>query len=85
MAVVAAVYMRVFLPDSVVGDGLTAPFMSKEKPDLTKLDGESTRNGMQIFKSMPSLKDMVSLLKTRSVYFISFFLPFVFVSLNEIF
>ncbi|KAG6699527.1 hypothetical protein I3842_08G071100 [Carya illinoinensis] len=60
--------MRVFLPDSVVGGGLTAPFISNEKPELTKPDGESTRNGMQLFKSMPSLEDMVSLLKTSSTF-----------------
>ncbi|XP_018851767.1 hippocampus abundant transcript-like protein 1 isoform X3 [Juglans regia] len=68
VAVVAAVYMRVFLPDSVVGHGLTASLISKEKPDLTKPDGESTRNGTQLFKSMPSLEDMVSLLKTSSTF-----------------
>lgn len=71
MAVVGAVYTRVFLPDSVVDDGLSAPIISEEKLYITKPDGESTRNSKstQLFKRMPSLEDMVCLLKTRSVNF----------------
>lgn len=71
MAVVAAVYTRVFLPDSIVKDGLSVPIISEEKLYITKPDGESTRNGnsTQLFKRMPSLEDMVCLLKTRYANF----------------
>lgn len=71
MAVVAAVYTRVFLPGSIADDGLSAPIISEEKLYITKPDGESTRNGnsTQLFKRMPSLEDMVCLLKTRYANF----------------
>lgn len=70
VAVVGAVYTRVFLPDSVVDDGLSAPIISEEKLYITKPDGESTRNSKstQLFKRMPSLEDMVCLLKTSSTF-----------------
>ncbi|XP_062164858.1 uncharacterized protein LOC133871418 isoform X3 [Alnus glutinosa] len=70
VAVVAAVYTRVFLPDSIVKDGLSVPIISEEKLYITKPDGESTRNGnsTQLFKRMPSLEDMVCLLKASSTF-----------------
>jgi hypothetical protein len=76
VAVIAAVYMKVFLPDSILDDALTVPIISEEKLYITKPDGEPTKNsnGTQIFKRMPSLDDMVCLLKTRSVNFNFLFL-----------
>ncbi|XP_059459637.1 uncharacterized protein LOC132189121 [Corylus avellana] len=70
VAVIAAVYMKVFLPDSILDDALTVPIISEEKLYITKPDGEPTRNsnGTQIFKRMPSLDDMVCLLKTSSTF-----------------
>lgn len=60
-------YMRVFLPDSIVDNTLSAPILSKEKLNVTKSDGDSTRKTVQVFKTMPSFEDMLSLLKIRSV------------------
>ncbi|KAG6648372.1 hippocampus abundant transcript-like protein 1 isoform X1 [Carya illinoinensis] len=68
VAMIAAVYMRVFLPDSVVEDGLSAPILSKDKLHITKSDGESNRNGTLVLKRMPSWEDMVSLLNTSSTF-----------------
>ncbi|KAE8057312.1 hypothetical protein FH972_014013 [Carpinus fangiana] len=70
VAVIAAVYMKVFLPDSILDDALTVPIISEEKLYITKPDGEPTKNsnGTQIFKRMPSLDDMVCLLKTSSTF-----------------
>ncbi len=67
MAGLATVYMRVFLPDSIVDNTLSAPILSKEKLNVTKSDGDSTRKTVQVFKTMPSFEDMLSLLKIRSV------------------
>lgn len=70
VAVVAAVYMRVFLPDSIVDNDLSTPILSEKKLRITKQDGESTRNtdSTQLFKRMPSLEDMVYLLKTSTTF-----------------
>jgi hypothetical protein len=67
VAGLATVYMRVFLPDSIVDNTLSAPILSKEKLNVTKSDGDSTRKTVQVFKTMPSFEDMLSLLKIRSV------------------
>ena len=65
----AAVYMRIFLPDSIADDALSVPILSKEKLNVvkSKSDGDSVPKTVQIFKPMPSFEDMLSLLKTRSV------------------
>ena len=65
----AAVYMRIFLPDSIADDALSVPILSKEKLNVvkSKSDGDSAPKTLQIFKPMPSFEDMLSLLKTRSV------------------
>lgn len=69
MAVIAAVYMRIFLPDSMADDALSVPILSKEKLDVvkSKSDGDSAPKTLQIFKPMTSFEDMLTLLKTRSV------------------
>ncbi|KAH7523462.1 hypothetical protein FEM48_Zijuj06G0013800 [Ziziphus jujuba var. spinosa] len=67
VALVAAVYMRVFLPDSIIDANLSAPIMTKEKLHVAESDKKPTRK-MQIFKTMPSFDDMVALLKTSPTF-----------------
>lgn len=65
VAAVAAVYMKLFLPDSVIKDGVLDRAILEQKPCVIHLDGESAQDS-PVFKSMPSLDDMLSLLQTRS-------------------
>ncbi|KAK4600095.1 hypothetical protein RGQ29_009956 [Quercus rubra] len=70
VAVMAAVYMRIFLPDSIADDALSVPILSKQKLNVvkSKSDGDSAPKTLQIFKPMPSFEDMLSLLKTSSTF-----------------
>ncbi|OWM70630.1 hypothetical protein CDL15_Pgr014303 [Punica granatum] len=64
VAVAALLYMRVFLPDSAVDNELSAPIVA----NVGKLgDGDSTRSS-QIFKTVPSLEDMVALVKSSLTF-----------------
>lgn len=65
VAIMALVYMRIFLQDSIVDGNLSTPILSsgKIKADAT---GNSSKS-VQIFKTMPSLEDMLCLLKSRLV------------------
>lgn len=73
MAIVAVVYMRVFLQDSIIDQKLTAPIISKGKGKIdADCPNEISRKEMQIFKTMPSLEDMLCLLKSRLVGFFFF-------------
>lgn len=75
MSIVSTVYMRVFLPDSVIDDNLSAPIMSNGKANVTQPSDCSAKK-MEVFKTMPSLEDMLALLKSRSVNFsLLLFLP----------
>lgn len=66
MAIVSTVYMRLFLPDSVIHDNLSTPIMSNEKVNVTQpIEGSPKK--MEVFKTMPSLGDVLTLLKSRSV------------------
>ncbi|KAE8731407.1 Major facilitator superfamily protein isoform 2 [Hibiscus syriacus] len=68
MAMLAAVYMRVFLPDSIVNDNLSIPIMSEGKlKGIVNQDVESDKK-VQTFKTMPSIEDMQALLKTSSTF-----------------
>ncbi|KAK8705714.1 hypothetical protein V6N13_049308 [Hibiscus sabdariffa] len=68
MAMLAAVYMRVFLPDSVVNDNLYTPIMSEGRlKGIVNQDEESDKK-VQMFKTMPSMEDMLALLKTSSTF-----------------
>ena len=66
----AAVYMRIFLKESLPDlddddhdeDGLTHPIL-KERPDVEK-HGETSRK-TRISKKLPTLGDLVCLLKNR--------------------
>ena len=66
-AVAAVVYMRVFLPDSIIDDNLTVPIMSKAKLNAADDSDRGSNKKEQLFNSMPSPGDMVALLKTRFV------------------
>ncbi|KAK8512589.1 hypothetical protein V6N12_075161 [Hibiscus sabdariffa] len=68
MAMLAAVYMRVFLPDSVANDNLSTPILSEGKlKGVVNQDVESNKK-VQMFKPMPSLEDMLALLKTSVTF-----------------
>ncbi|EXB81500.1 Hippocampus abundant transcript 1 protein [Morus notabilis] len=67
LAVVSLVYMRVFLPDSVIDDNLSVPIMSTEKPNAKELVKDSSKKE-NLFKSMPSADDMVALLNTSPTF-----------------
>ncbi|KAL4309296.1 hypothetical protein GQ457_01G008950 [Hibiscus cannabinus] len=68
MAMLAAVYMRVFLPDSVANDNLSIPILSEGKlKGVVNQDVESDKK-VQMFKPMPSLEDMLALLKTSVTF-----------------
>ncbi|KAK8997019.1 hypothetical protein V6N11_020511 [Hibiscus sabdariffa] len=68
MAMLAAVYMRVFLPDSVANDNLSTPILSEGKlKGVVNQDVESDKK-VQMFKPMPSLEDMLALLKTSVTF-----------------
>ncbi|OAY22650.2 hypothetical protein MANES_18G009100v8 [Manihot esculenta] len=62
MAIVALVYMRVFLQESIVDGSLSTPILSHRESKVDAL-GNSSKN-VQIFKTMPSLENMICLLKS---------------------
>ena len=63
-AVVAAVYMRIFLTDSVANCNLSAPLLSGENADSVSSDPISPKKE-HIITTLPSVKDLFSLLMTR--------------------
>ncbi|XVF35899.1 hypothetical protein REPUB_Repub19eG0011400 [Reevesia pubescens] len=68
MAMLSAVYMRIFLPDSIINDDLSTPIISKEKlKGIVNPDEESDKK-MQMFKTMPSIKDMLALLNSSLTF-----------------
>ncbi|XP_022769259.1 uncharacterized protein LOC111312852 isoform X1 [Durio zibethinus] len=69
MAMLSAVYMRIFLPDSIINDDLSTPIISKGKLDdgIVNPDEESGKK-MQMFKTMPSIEDMLALLKSSLTF-----------------
>ncbi|KAL9358193.1 hypothetical protein Peur_051446 [Populus x canadensis] len=68
VAIASLVYMRFFLLDSIIDEQLTAPILtSKGKPKGKGKDyatNEIPSKNVQIFKSAPSLEDMLCLLKS---------------------
>ena len=65
MAVIATIYMRIFLPDSIGDNG--ARRNSKEEVIVPLLDEhKDSRNNVRVFKTMPSFDDSISLLRSRS-------------------
>ncbi|XP_004142991.1 hippocampus abundant transcript 1 protein [Cucumis sativus] len=66
-AVVAAVYMRIFLTDSVANCNLSAPLLSGENADSVSSDPISPKKE-HIITTLPSVKDLFSLLMTSSTF-----------------
>ncbi|WOG97742.1 hypothetical protein DCAR_0417083 [Daucus carota subsp. sativus] len=63
--VIAVVYMRIFLPESVAGVGIAGTGDKTEDESLLVKD--SSEN-LQLFKNMPSFRDTISLLKTSPTF-----------------
>ncbi|GMP44602.1 hypothetical protein CsSME_00013466 [Camellia sinensis var. sinensis] len=64
VALIATIYMRVFLPESITDDDDCV--YTKEEAKLSLLDeDEDSKNNFKIFKTMPSFDDTVSLLRSR--------------------
>ncbi|KAK5831612.1 hypothetical protein PVK06_015410 [Gossypium arboreum] len=68
MAMLSAVYMRVFLPDSIINDNLSTPIISEGKSDDVANQNEEPGKKMQVFKTMPSMEDMLALLKSSLTF-----------------
>ncbi|XVE94486.1 hypothetical protein REPUB_Repub02eG0013200 [Reevesia pubescens] len=68
MAMLSAVYMRIFLPDSIINDNLTTPILSNKKLNATVNQDEESNKKMQMFKTMPSIEDMLALLKSSLTF-----------------
>ncbi|KAA0064852.1 hippocampus abundant transcript 1 protein-like [Cucumis melo var. makuwa] len=66
-AVVAAVYMRIFLTDSVADCNLSAPLLSGEKVESVSSEPVSPKKE-HIITTLPSVKDLFSLLMTSSTF-----------------
>ncbi|TYJ34825.1 hypothetical protein E1A91_A05G195400v1 [Gossypium mustelinum] len=67
MAMLSAVYMRVFLPDSIINDNLSTPIISEGKSDDVANQNEEPGKKMQVFKTMLSMEDMLALLKSSNL------------------
>ncbi|KAF4388446.1 hypothetical protein F8388_012423 [Cannabis sativa] len=63
VSIAAVVYMRVFLPDTIIDDNLSVPILSKVKLGVSESDQGSSKKG-RFLKSLPSPNGMVALLKT---------------------
>ncbi|GAV88687.1 MFS_1 domain-containing protein, partial [Cephalotus follicularis] len=67
VAIVAAVYMRLLLPDSIIDDTLTDTLISTGKLDIN-CSNEVPSVKMHLFKTLPSLDDVLALLKSSSTF-----------------
>jgi hypothetical protein len=64
MSILAAVYVRVFLEESIPNEvGIRQPIL-KEAPNATKEDADLEKS-TQVFKRIPSVGDLISLIKIR--------------------
>ncbi|XP_027902233.1 hippocampus abundant transcript-like protein 1 [Vigna unguiculata] len=62
IAVIGAVYMKLFLPDSVIDDRhLYTPIISQQKPTVSSVDAKLERN-KHLLKALRSFKDLTSFL-----------------------
>ncbi|XP_068309727.1 uncharacterized protein [Pyrus communis] len=68
VAVVAVTYMRVFLPESNIDKNLSAPLLSDEKIKIKDSAENSSAQILQPAKTLPSLSDFISLLKTSTTF-----------------
>ncbi|KAL7207013.1 hypothetical protein ACSBR2_019663 [Camellia fascicularis] len=76
VSMIAAVYMRIFLQDTPRNsDDLEQPILNTEE-NSAQIEGESSSE-VQIFKKIPSLKDIICLLKSSVTFsqaaFVAFF------------
>ncbi|KAL6207588.1 hypothetical protein ACLB2K_018545 [Fragaria x ananassa] len=67
VAVVAVMYMRIFLPDSIIDDDISAPLLSNGKPKVLNSD-ENSNVELLSSKALPSLPDLIALLKTSPTF-----------------
>ncbi|KAF5751033.1 hippocampus abundant transcript-like protein 1 [Tripterygium wilfordii] len=64
VSMAAAVYMRVFLKESIEkGSGLTQPILKEGPDNMVQVDCDSPRH-IPVFKKIPSVGDLVCLLKS---------------------
>ncbi|KAH7567078.1 hypothetical protein JRO89_XS07G0013900 [Xanthoceras sorbifolium] len=79
VAIVAAVYMRIFLQESMREESLYTPILSKEKVEIScsseqhstrkvSGSGEHSTKKVQLFEGLPSIQDTVSLLKSSTTF-----------------
>ncbi|CAL0316756.1 unnamed protein product [Lupinus luteus] len=64
---IALVYMRIFLKESVPGGGaMTKPLLKEgQEPCLQQCEGDSSNITTGTFKKLPSVGDLISMLKCR--------------------
>ncbi|XP_059633256.1 uncharacterized protein LOC132276028 [Cornus florida] len=67
VAVIAAVYMKILLPESLIDDAVSTGKIPKEEMSVSLLDKKSP-NKFQIFKTLPSLSDAISLLRSSLTF-----------------
>ncbi|KAF7141080.1 hypothetical protein RHSIM_Rhsim06G0012000 [Rhododendron simsii] len=65
-AMIATVYMRVFLPESIADVGISASHPTKGDVNISLLEEDKT--SVKIFKTMPSFDDSVSLLRSSATF-----------------
>ncbi|WMV27782.1 hypothetical protein MTR67_021167 [Solanum verrucosum] len=63
MAVIALVYMKMFLPESITKGNICS-----KKSETSCLLEKAPKKGFQFFKTLPSFSDMLCLLKTSSTF-----------------
>ncbi|XP_015071993.1 uncharacterized protein LOC107016032 [Solanum pennellii] len=63
MAVIALVYMKIFLPESITNGNICS-----KKSETSCLLEKAPKKGFQFFKTLPSFSDMLCLLKTSSTF-----------------
>ncbi|KAG2703095.1 hypothetical protein I3760_06G121500 [Carya illinoinensis] len=68
VSILAAVYMRVFLEESLPnGHGLRQPIL-KGEPDDIKYDDDRVQNTSQAFKRIPSIGDLICLMRSSVTF-----------------
>ncbi|XP_044512278.1 tetracycline resistance protein, class H isoform X2 [Mangifera indica] len=71
VAIVAALYMRILLPDSIRSDHerLKTPILSKGKAAIScPVEEKDSTNKVQLFQGLPSIQDAVFLLKSSTIF-----------------
>ena len=64
VAVIGAVYMKVFLRDSIIDSSLSAPIITTAKLKNVKIDGQPKSN-MKPLNTLPSFHELTTLLNSR--------------------